>query len=345
MATIKDVASRAGVAPSTVSYVLSGSRQISEKTRAAVRQAIEELGYHPSASARTLRSARTQVLALALPRSGEGYRPTDGRFAIELCDAARAHGYDVLMLTEREGLPGLRRMARGGQADGAILMAVGVDDPRVPALRELGLPFALLGTELAPEDGEQDFSAGAPFADLDWTAAAELALTAAAESGHRSLAYLPCAAEEVTDRKGYALRGLAGAHAAGRRLTGRARVRVLEPPSGAYALRARLDALLDGPEPPTALAVQHVGALPTVLAAAQRHGLRVPEELCVLPVGSLPGEPGGPLPRIELPVSAMTAAVTELVVSAIDSRDRHPGHRLIAPVLLDPEPLRRHGTA
>ncbi|MGW3730522.1 LacI family DNA-binding transcriptional regulator, partial [Streptomyces sp. NPDC000851] len=41
MATIKDVAERAGVAPSTVSYVLSGSRKISEDTRRAVQAAID----------------------------------------------------------------------------------------------------------------------------------------------------------------------------------------------------------------------------------------------------------------------------------------------------------------
>lgn len=69
MTTIKDVARRAGVAPSTVSYVLSGSRKISEDTRRTVQQAIDELGYHPRASARTLRSTRTNVLALALPAS------------------------------------------------------------------------------------------------------------------------------------------------------------------------------------------------------------------------------------------------------------------------------------
>ncbi len=53
MTTIKDVAERAGVAPSTVSYVLSGSRKISEDTSQAVQRAIDELGYHPRASART----------------------------------------------------------------------------------------------------------------------------------------------------------------------------------------------------------------------------------------------------------------------------------------------------
>jgi DNA-binding LacI/PurR family transcriptional regulator len=336
MVTIKDVASRAGVAPSTVSYVLSGSRRISERTRLAVQQAITELGYHPSASARTLRSARTRVRARALPRGGPGYRSVDGRFAIEICDAARAHGYDVLMLTDREGVPGLRRIALGGQADGAILMAVTEDDPRAAALSELGLPYALLGTD--PVAGAD----GPPGADLDWAAAAVLALGAAVRAGHRRTVYLPCARDEVAGRRGYALRGLAGARSAAERLRG---VRVLDPPGEPEALYGELCALLAGDAAPTALVVQHVAALPTVLAAAASCGRRVPEELCVLPVGALPGELGGRrLPRIELPVGEMVAAVTGLAVAGIAARAADEplpgGHRLIAPELLDADALR-----
>src|ERR1700754_4604415 len=56
MATIGDVAKQAGVSPSTVSYVLSGKRTISEETRQRVLAAIEVLGYHPHAGARALAS-------------------------------------------------------------------------------------------------------------------------------------------------------------------------------------------------------------------------------------------------------------------------------------------------
>jgi hypothetical protein len=51
VATIKAVAKRAGVSPSTVSYVLSGARPIGEATRRRVLEAIEELDYHRNSSA------------------------------------------------------------------------------------------------------------------------------------------------------------------------------------------------------------------------------------------------------------------------------------------------------
>ena len=49
--TITDVAKHAGVAPSTVSYVLSGNRSISPQTRRRVETSIRALKYHPHAGA------------------------------------------------------------------------------------------------------------------------------------------------------------------------------------------------------------------------------------------------------------------------------------------------------
>ena len=325
MTTIKDVARRAGVAPSTVSYVLSGSRKISEDTRKAVQQAIDDLGYHPRASARTLRSTRTNVLALALPRAAGGYRAVDGRFAIDISDAARSHGYDVLLMTDQEGVPGLRRIARSGQADGAILMAVEMADPRIDAMRELGFPAALLGR--SADD------AVLPWTDLDWEAAAALAVHELAAGGHRDIAYLATTEHEIQARRGYAIRGVAGARRAAPE-TGAA-VRVHESTGDMAVLTRRLKGLLTGERPPTALIVQHVAALPHILAAVAAEGLRVPEDLSVMAVGNLPDDVGGrDLPRIELPVSEMSAEVTRLAVESITGEAQVPAaHRLIAPVL------------
>ncbi|MEU4091457.1 LacI family DNA-binding transcriptional regulator [Streptomyces sp. NPDC026673] len=333
--TIKDVAERAGVAPSTVSYVLSGSRKISEDTRRTVQQAIDDLGYHPRASARTLRSTRTNVLALALPRVAGGYRAVDGRFAIEISDAARHHGYDVLLTTAQEGVPGLRRIAGSGQADAAILMAVEMEDPRIAAMRELGFPTALLGR--SADDTTL------PWTDLDWEEAAALAVRELAAAGHRDIAYLATTEHEIQARRGYAIRGVAGARRAAPE-TG-AQVRVHQSTRDMARLGRRLSTLLRAERPPTALVVQHVSALPHILAAVAAEGLRVPDDLAVVAVGNLPDDLGGQdLPRIELPVTEMSAEVTRLAVEAIAARAQGtpatpPGHRLIPPALVPGPPI------
>ncbi|MEU8351288.1 LacI family DNA-binding transcriptional regulator, partial [Streptomyces sp. NPDC048845] len=306
----KDVARRAGVAPSTVSYVLSGSRKISGSTRTAVQEAIAELGYHPRASARTLRSSRSNVIALAVPRVPGDYRAVDGRFAIDISDAARSHGYDLLILTEQDGVGALRRAARSGLADAAVLMAVEEADPRIDAARELAFPTALLG--------HGDADAALPWVDLDWEAAAALAVRETVAAGHRRIAFLASAEHEIEARRGYALRGLDGARRAARETGAELRI---QPSAGDPAgLARRLRAVLDARPAPTALVVQHLTYLPHLLDTVSAAGLRVPQDLAVVLVGSLPDDLGGrALPRIELPVAEMSAAVASLAVEAAEA--------------------------
>ncbi|WP_377267280.1 LacI family DNA-binding transcriptional regulator [Peterkaempfera sp. SMS 1(5)a] len=335
MATIKDVAERAGVAPSTVSYVLNESRPISPETCRRVRQAVEELGYHPRASARTLRSTRTDVLALALPRTDGSQRAIDGRFAIDISDAARRLGYDLLLTTAQEKAEGLRRVARSGLADAAVLMAVDMEDARIEVVRELAFPAALIGR---PADEH-----ALPWTDLDWEAAAFLAVRELAAAGHREIVYLAPTEREVSARRSYALRGIAGARR-GAQQTG-ATVRVVHADGDPAR---QVPALLGGPAAPTALAVQHGLVLPDILTAAAAAGLQVPEDLAVVAIGSLPDHPSGrEQPRIELPVETLAAEVTRLAAAAAEAL-REPGasppaqrlladsvgHLLIPPVLL-----------
>ncbi len=62
--TIRDVAARAGVSKSLVSLVLSDSPRVSDTSRAAVLEAIRELGYRPSAMARGLVSGHSGLLGM-----------------------------------------------------------------------------------------------------------------------------------------------------------------------------------------------------------------------------------------------------------------------------------------
>ncbi|WP_181435314.1 LacI family DNA-binding transcriptional regulator [Curtobacterium sp. MCBD17_013] len=64
---LRDVADRAGVSAKTVSNVVTGSVGVSPQTRKRVQRAIDELGYHPNALARGLKTGRTRIIALVLP--------------------------------------------------------------------------------------------------------------------------------------------------------------------------------------------------------------------------------------------------------------------------------------
>lgn len=66
-ATIKDIAKAAGVSITTVSRALNGNYPVSVEVQQRVRKAVRELGYQPNAVARSLRSNRTNLIALVVP--------------------------------------------------------------------------------------------------------------------------------------------------------------------------------------------------------------------------------------------------------------------------------------
>lgn len=60
MATMKDIAKRAGVSTSTVSHVINKTRYVSDEIAVRVNQAAKDLNYSPSALARSLKMNRTK---------------------------------------------------------------------------------------------------------------------------------------------------------------------------------------------------------------------------------------------------------------------------------------------
>ncbi|MCJ7436006.1 MAG: LacI family transcriptional regulator [Anaerolineales bacterium] len=91
--TIRDVAHQAGVSHQTVSRVINGSEGVLPETRALVEAAIEQMGYRPSAIARSMARGQTRTLACISPNL------TDYTFASVIEGAeveARQHGYFML---------------------------------------------------------------------------------------------------------------------------------------------------------------------------------------------------------------------------------------------------------
>lgn len=69
--TIKDIARVCGVSPSTVSRVIADNPRISPETKKKVREAMEELGYHPNFNARSLVANSTSTIGIMMPRASE----------------------------------------------------------------------------------------------------------------------------------------------------------------------------------------------------------------------------------------------------------------------------------
>ncbi len=96
MATIKDVAKRAGLAISTVSAVVNRSAPVSEDAIERVERAIAEVGYVPHGAARSLRSGRSQLIGLVVPNIANPHFAAVARAVENVC---LARGYTSVVFS------------------------------------------------------------------------------------------------------------------------------------------------------------------------------------------------------------------------------------------------------
>jgi LacI family transcriptional regulator len=144
MATICDVAKRAGVAPITVSRVINNSGNVRAETRERVETAIQELGYVPNRLARSLRLKRTHTLALVVTDITNPFWTTVVR-GVE--DAAQGAGFNVILCNTDES------EAKQGQyldvllekrVDGILLVPASSSAEPVDRVQRQNLPVVVL---------------------------------------------------------------------------------------------------------------------------------------------------------------------------------------------------------
>lgn len=99
MATIQDVAKRAGVSIATVSRVLNGTAFVNEEVTARVLEAVKELQYQPSRAARALRANRSKIIGLLISDIQNPFFTTLIR-GVE--DVAQRNGYSLILCNSDE---------------------------------------------------------------------------------------------------------------------------------------------------------------------------------------------------------------------------------------------------
>ncbi len=261
--TSDDVARAAGVSQSTVSYVLTGRRPISEATRRKVEKAIVDLGFVPNIGARALAGNRSQVVGLVIPLRRGLELGTNMEFVAAIASIAREHDHDVLLATADEGPAGLERLRDNGLCDGLILMDVESDDPRVAAARELGMPCVIIGVP--------DARHGLACVDLDFEAAGSEAIALLAARGHRRVGLISPGAEGGRRGMSFSRRFLAGARAAA---AGRVELCQVESSDDYVSLEAATRSIYTAAPDCTAIVVHLSAAVEPELVVLQNLGLR-----------------------------------------------------------------------
>lgn len=147
-ASILDVASRAGVSPSTVSRSLRGLPHVSPATRQRVVEAARELSYVVSPAASRLASGRTSTVGVVVPFVTRWFF---AQAVAGACDVLRDAGYDVLLynLGDVGGRDRFfERMPLYRRVDAVLVLTLPLTDAQGATLRDLELPVVTVGTRL-----------------------------------------------------------------------------------------------------------------------------------------------------------------------------------------------------
>lgn len=270
MATMKQVAEKAGVSTSTVSHVLNNTRIVSPEAKERVQKAIAELRYIPSAVARSLKNDRTHTIGMMIPNNSNPYF-AEVIQGVE--DASFKFGYNIILCNSYDDpkkQAAYIRVLLEKRIDGLILVASGSDDQLTRLLEDEDLPKVLVDREVA--------GVSADFIQADHEQGAYLATKYLLDLGHRAIACVSGPKDLLSSRD---------------RVSGY--LRALRE----YGVKFRLDCLVNSdftsqggynafqqllalPQRPTAIFVSNDLMAIGGLCAASSAGVRIPEQLSVV---------------------------------------------------------------
>lgn len=311
MPTVIDVAKRAGVSISTVSYAINGTRPITEETRQRVFRAMDELGYKPNVLARALASKRSRIISLLFPVSKRGLGVTELEFVTSATQAAQEHGYNlILWSSELRSLKELLHMTQNGLVDGLVMMEVHQNDARIGLLQENNFPFSLIGRCAD--------ATGLWYVDIDFEQTMRVAVQHLLDLGHRRIAYLN--QDELDTGYGPTVRTQAGFEQVMQAHRQPAPTAFCPPlPLAGYTAARKL--LTEHPDL-TALVVMNDRALPGILQAIAERNWSIPDDFSLLTVvtsGHVAEMMSPPLTALEPPATELGRMGVELLIQQLET--------------------------
>jgi len=307
MATMKQVAERAGVSISTVSHVINNTRVVSDDVRQRVLGIIDEMRYIPSAVARSLKNDKTYTIGVLVPNSSNPYFAELIRW-IE--DAAFELGYNIILCNAHGGAQkqtAYLRLLMEKRIDGLVLVASGADDEQDLLLRHEAVPIVQVERAL-------------PGIDADLILAGEeeggyAATRHLIELGHRDIACVsgPADLPRTRERVGGFMRAMAEA---GLAVPAEQIVHEEFTSAGGHAAFIRL---LARPQRPTAVFVTSDLMALGGLCAAGAAGVRVPAQMSVVGYDDIAGAGYAlpPLTTVAPPKRDMANLAIELLIDRI----------------------------
>lgn len=331
--TSAEVARKAGVSRTTVSFVLNGvlNRGISEATRARVLAVADELGYRPNIAARTLAGGASATVGLVMPQATHLY---DDAFLAHLVgsinEACHRAGLKMLIeSTDGEGREpgGFVDLVRSRRIDGLIVVNLRRSEhDHLRQIAAAGIPLVVLGSG---RDGTGDFHT----LGTDNHRGAMLAVNHLLDLGHRCIAHVGFAPSEFHSVSG---------RESGWRDALVARGITPEPSWVAHAdisaesgWRATRELLARG-VPCTALFVGNDTVAFGALRALREAGRRVPDDVAVVGYDDLPLAPFAepPLTTVRTDPIRHGREAMEMLLALMAGQGGEVAHREIGAALV-----------
>lgn len=332
-ATIRDVASAAGVSVATVSRALNASGRVSSQTAEGVLEAARAVGFRPNRIGRQLRATRTKTIGVLLPSLNH---PVFAECLQGMEAAIHDRDHAMVLATtgyrvDQEEQVSERLLQQ--RVDGLILTVA--DAQRSDVLDKLdaeGIPYVLVFNQPEPSSSKRH---ARPSVSVDNRLASRQMVGHLLALGHRRI-HMVAGQFQQSDRSRQRYLGYTEAMQA----SGHAASPPLEVAFNATDTRAELQDLLSRRHPPTALFCSNDQLALTTMRDLRSLGLRVPDDIAMAGFdGVRVGEWVTPvLTTVVQPMADIGRTAVELLMRLLG------GERYLAPALL-PHTLRLGGSA
>lgn len=269
MVKMADVAAAAGVSITTVSHALNNTRPVSDELRRRVLQAVSETGYTPNSVARALVTQNTMLIGVVMSFLSN---PFFAPLVTQIDRTARRRGYTLLLTENHENASDEAREVKvmlDRRVDGIIIAPAARNlEQVIKQLAASGTPTVLVDRLAGGEFDEVGADNIEPTAQL---------VEHLAEHGHTRIGFIsgrPGLSTTVERHAGYKL-GLERSGLPYDRKLVRAGASEIGP------ARKAVEALMTGPNPPTALFSANNAMTVGALRGLRDLGLRVPDDVAV----------------------------------------------------------------
>lgn len=191
MATRQEVADRAGVSVAVVSYVLNNRKVVKEETRRKVQEAIQELGYRPNLMARSLKTKKSQQIAVLVHYIGN---PFEAGLLLSIEATAKLHGYFVFVLTYEPDREEELRSLLMGRVDGVLLLGQSLSRETLEYFSSLEVPIV---SAMQPADWDGSESEYIPYVDIEWLPAMRSLVSHLRQQGHERITFMTAGGQNL----------------------------------------------------------------------------------------------------------------------------------------------------